>query len=68
MIESQKFVMTNLRNGIEYLKTTCKSSDKEDILMTGCTWAEWGPWTVCSKTCGGGTRLRKREKLPGIGT
>ena len=24
MIESQKFVMTNLRNGIDYLKNTCK--------------------------------------------
>jgi hypothetical protein len=24
MIESQKFVMNNLRNGIDYLKTSCK--------------------------------------------
>ena len=24
MIESQKFVMTNLRNGIDYLKNTCQ--------------------------------------------
>ena len=31
MIESQKFVMTNLRNGIDYLKNTCKDvgNDKE---------------------------------------
>jgi len=23
-------------------------------------WAEWGPWSACSKTCGGGTVTRKR--------
>ena len=26
MIESQNFVMTNLRNGIDYLKQTCKNA------------------------------------------
>ena len=26
MIESQNFVMTNLRNGIDYLKTSCKNT------------------------------------------
>ena len=26
MIESQHFVMTNLRNGIDYLKATCKNA------------------------------------------
>ena len=26
MIESQNFVMTNLRNGIDYLKATCKNA------------------------------------------
>merc|ERR1719461_2216739 len=26
MIESQSFVMTNLRNGIDYLKATCKNA------------------------------------------
>ena len=28
MIETQKFVMTNLRNGIDYLKATCKNKGK----------------------------------------
>ena len=29
MIESQTFVMTNLRNGIEYLKNTCKNAGQQ---------------------------------------
>ena len=47
MIESQSFVMTNLRNGIDYLKATCKNTG--EIQMNGCQWAEWAPWSVCSK-------------------
>merc|ERR1719499_2119369 len=66
MIESQTFVMTNLRNGIEYLKNTCKNAG--EVILNGCAWAEWAPWTMCSKTCGGGTKIRTREKLPGVGT
>ena len=64
MIESQHFVMTNLRNGIDYLKATCKNAGEKrleiykenqvnflsgEIQMNGCTWAEWAPWSVCSK-------------------
>ena len=32
MIESQNFVMTNLRNGIDYLKTSCKNTGKMYIV------------------------------------
>ena len=32
MIESQKFVMTNLRNGIDYLKNTCKDVGEDSNL------------------------------------
>jgi len=66
MIESQAFVMTNLRNGIDYLKATCKNAG--EVQMNGCQWAEWAPWSKCSKTCGGGIKERTREKLPGVGT
>ena len=76
MIESQKFVMTNLRNGIDYLKNTCKdvgngkemnkmnmttslssTSSPGEVIMNGCQWAEWAPFSVCSKTCGGGRKV-----------
>ena len=33
MIESQNFVMTNLRNGIDYLKATCKNAGDGDGLL-----------------------------------
>ena len=31
MIESQKFVMNNLRNGIDYLKTSCKGGNSANL-------------------------------------
>jgi len=64
MIESQKAVMTNLRNGIEFLKTTC-----EGEVITGCQWGPWTHWSPCSKSCGGGQKSRSRVRIPGkIGT
>ena len=39
-----------------------------EVILNGCSWAEWAPWTMCSKTCGGGKKSRTREKLPGMGT
>ena len=34
MIESQNFVMTNLRNGIDYLKATCKNAGDGDGILS----------------------------------
>lgn len=32
------------------------------VLDTGYSeWSKWGPWTVCSKQCGGGLMKRKRD-------
>eukprot|EP00105_Crassostrea_gigas_P008141 XP_011422609.1 PREDICTED: SCO-spondin [Crassostrea gigas] len=52
-------------------KTKCNPSD--DSCVKCCTgslcnkddgyseWSKWGPWTVCSKQCGGGLVKRKRD-------
>ena len=34
------------------------------FLLVNCKWLEWNQWTVCSKTCGGGTTTRSRGKVP----
>ena len=28
-----------------------------EVIMNGCQWAEWAPFSVCSKTCGGGRKV-----------
>ena len=28
-----------------------------------CTWAPWKSWSICTKSCGGGTRTKNRTKL-----
>ena len=66
-IQSQMFVMNNLRQGIDYLKEHC-SRDRADDLILGCQWSQWTEWSECTKTCGGGNVKRVREKLPGLGS
>ena len=29
-------------------------------LIVDCQWSEYGEWTACSETCGGGTRMSER--------
>ncbi|KAL3870956.1 hypothetical protein ACJMK2_038981 [Sinanodonta woodiana] len=36
-----------------------EKSDKWDYC--GCYWAEWGPWSSCTETCGGGYARRSRK-------
>lgn len=43
---------------------TCDGAkDEEKACNRECkkTWTEWGVWGSCSKTCGGGTRVRERR-------
>ena len=27
-----------------------------------CTWASWNSWSICTNSCGGGTRTKNRTK------
>ncbi|XP_047997282.1 ADAMTS-like protein 2 [Leguminivora glycinivorella] len=31
-------------------------------------WSAWGTWSPCSRTCGGGVAVQKRECLPSVTT
>jgi len=34
-----------------------------DPCKVPCLWADWGEWSNCTKTCGGGMHVRARVKL-----
>ena len=33
-----------------------------DITLGDCIWGEYGEWSTCSSTCGGGTKTRTRQE------
>jgi len=35
----------------------------QDICPSDCVMQEWSPWSICSKSCGGGTHVRARVVL-----
>ena len=43
------------------------SIDKEDCNLNlcpiDCKWGSFGNWSECTKTCGGGERIRARTKI-----
>ena len=34
------------------------------INLVNCEWGTWGQWGICSRTCGGGYKLRSRTHDP----
>ena len=49
----------NTDNNMKYLLPALNNF--HILLAVPGDWLEWGPWTTCSITCGGGTRERDRE-------
>ena len=47
----------------------CEGEDSETVTCNmgscpvDCVWGEYDTWTTCSKTCGGGTKTRRRSVL-----
>jgi len=59
-------------NPAEYGGLTCqgdwqkvKECALQEQCPVDCTWNEWTEWNGCSKTCGGGSEARVRERTPG---
>ena len=45
-------------NTLSLFLTSCHdNNDTGEVIMNGCQWAEWAPFSVCSKTCGGGRKV-----------
>ena len=34
--------------------------DNTNIFLVNCTWADWGNFTQCTESCGGGFKTRSR--------
>ncbi|XP_069779313.1 cartilage intermediate layer protein 1 [Narcine bancroftii] len=60
----QRTCMNNMR--FRYIvppRCQGKALERQECIMPACQedlWTEWGPWTVCSVTCGSGHTLRRR--------
>jgi hypothetical protein len=39
------------------------NADNIDNMDPVCDWGEYGPWSLCSVTCGEGTQHRSRQQL-----
>lgn len=51
-----------LLTGLYYIGRECFSItfDKKFCYSLEAKWSRWGTWSVCTKTCGNGTRIRNR--------
>merc|ERR1712146_386267 len=43
----------------------CPPGDQPECIPPPCPWADWGPWSPCSVSCGDkpGSRQRSREPI-----
>ena len=49
--------MSGLRN---HLKSKGNHEYMFCYILVDCKWSPWGPWDVCTRTCGGGMQARSR--------
>ncbi|XP_060560139.1 A disintegrin and metalloproteinase with thrombospondin motifs adt-2-like [Ruditapes philippinarum] len=63
----QRTCMGGVCEGAEEMISTCVLSDC-DTEVVQKWWSDWGQWSVCTRTCGGGMRTRTRSCSTGNST
>ncbi|XP_063626551.1 thrombospondin type-1 domain-containing protein 4-like isoform X1 [Cydia splendana] len=57
----QRLVQAQLTSELRPVSRTTEATRTNG---TAFAWSAWGPWSKCSKTCGGGVSVQERQCLP----